>query len=100
MVAQAAIAALPLIEPVARGALQLAQTPVLGWERVESYTRGRKRPHAIVQRTSFTLRAWELAAAGGVGFLIVWGLLVQKAQKEGTVPALPGNLQTIFDFFF
>jgi hypothetical protein len=53
-----------------------------------------------VERSSFTLRAWELAAAGGVGFLIVWGLLVQKAQKEGTVPALPGNLQTIFDFFF
>ena len=66
MVVQAAIAALPLIEPVARGALQLAQTPVLGWERVTSYAKGRKRPVFVVERSSVTVRAWEVAAAAAV----------------------------------
>ena len=81
MVAQAAIAALPLIEPVARGALQLAQTPVLGWERVESFTKGRKHPHVVVQRTGVTVRVWELAALGGIA-LVGFVLLTQKPSEE------------------
>ena len=98
MVAQAAIAALPLIEPVARGALQLAQTPVLGWERVETFTKGRKRPHVVVQRTGVSLRAWELAALGGVAYLFFAVTLFRKAQEEGF--RLPGNLQTVYDWLF
>ena len=84
MVVQAAIAALPLIEPVARGALQLAQTPILGWERVTSYTKGRKRPVSVVERSSFTLRAWEVAVVGGVGLL---GLILLNQTK----PVTPGE---------
>ena len=52
----------------------MANTPVLGWERVESFTKGRKRPKAIVVRHSATLRAWEAAAIGAVAlgaFLIL-----------------------------
>ena len=81
MVVQA-ITALPLIEQAGRGALQLAQTPVLGWERVQSYTKGRKRPVSIVERSSFTLRAWEVAALGFAGVGILWALQAQKAAGE------------------
>ena len=95
MVAQAAIAALPLIEPVARGALQLAQTPILGWERVQTYTKGRKRPVSVVERSSFTLRAWELALGAGIAYFIVAGTVARQRGLE-----LPGNLQDIFEFFF
>ena len=49
---------------MARGALQLAQTPVLGWERVETFTKGRKRPRVVIMRTSASVRAWELAVLG------------------------------------
>ena len=96
----AAIAALPLIEQAGRGALQLAQTPVLGWERVQSYTKGRKRPVVIVERSSVTVRAWELALVGGIAYLLVAGTVLRQAQEQGTAPLLPGNIQTIFDFFF
>lgn len=71
----AAAAAAPLVlafEPLARAGLQLAQTPVLGWERVETWTKGRKRPRSVVQRSSFTLRAWEVAALGVVGAVGYW----------------------------
>ena len=92
--------ALPFLEQAGRGALQLAQTPVLGWERVQSYTKGRKRPVVIVERSSVTVRAWELALVGGIAYLLVAGTVLRQAQEQGTAPLLPGNIQTIFDFFF
>jgi len=58
-----------VVEPLARGAIELAQTPVLGWERVKSYTKGRTRVQNVQERTSFTLRAWEVALLGGVGLV-------------------------------
>ena len=96
----AATLALPFLEQAGRGALQLAQTPVLGWERVQSYTKGRKRPVSIVERSSFTLRAWELALIGGIAYLLVAGTVLRQAQQQGQAPPLPGNLQTVFDAFF
>ena len=92
--------ALPLIEQIGRTGVQLANTPVLGWERVTSRTTGRKRPVSIVERSSFTLRAWELALIGGIAYLLVAGTVLRQAQQQGQAPPLPGNLQTIFDFFF
>ena len=81
-----AIAALPLIEQAGRGALQLAQTPVLGWERVQSYTKGRKRPVSIVERSSVQVHAWELAALGFVGVVVLWALQAQKATATANEP--------------
>ena len=79
-----AIAALPLIEQAGRGALQLAQTPVLGWERVQSYTKGRKRPVSIVERSSVQIHAWELAALGFVGIGYLW--LVEAQKRTAAEP--------------
>jgi len=89
--AAAATLALPFLEQAGRGALQLAQTPVLGWERAKHYTKGRKRPVEIWERSSFTLRAWELVALGVVGVAVVVVLQVQKTISEFEVPS-PFNL--------
>ena len=87
--------ALPLIEPLARGALQLAQTPVLGWERVQTYTKGRKRPVVIVERSSVTVQAWELAAVGGIGLgFLVLDYMKKRAEQpwDWTWVPFPFNL--------
>lgn len=81
MVATAALAAVPLLEPIARGTLQLAQTPIMGWERVKTYTKGRKHPVNILERSSFTLRAWEVGVLG-LGALAIAAVLASRKAKE------------------
>lgn len=85
----AAALAVPLAAQAGAAALQLAQTPVLGWERVETWTRGRKRPRTVIQRSSVSVRAWELAALGvvSVGAYWVW----KESQKEGLGGAVPND---------
>lgn len=75
MVVQAALPAALLAEPALRAGVELARQRVIGWERVETYTKGRKRPHVVTERSAFELQAWELAAIGlvGVAAYVVYG---------------------------
>ena len=87
--APAALLALPAAETaalVARQATELAKQRVIGWERVRSYSKGRKRVQLVTERTSFELQAWELAALGAVGLAAVWLIEVRRALGTTTVP--------------
>jgi hypothetical protein len=82
----AAAAALPFLKAGGEAALQLAQTPVIGWERVETYQKGRRRPRSVVQRTSVQVRAWELGVLAVGGAIALLALTPPGAR---TGPASP-----------
>lgn len=59
---------------LAEGVGRLANTPVIGWERITTYTKGRRNPKSVVEKSTFEVRAWELALLGGIG-LVIWDFL-------------------------
>ena len=75
----AAAASVPVAALLGKGALQLAQTPVIGWQRTVRQLKGKKHPKEVITQHSVSLRAWEVAAAAGVALVGSWILL----NKEG-----------------
>lgn len=78
-------------------AVELAKTDVIGFDRVETYTKGRgKRAREIIERTSFNVKAWEIGLGALVLFVLTGGpdLLLNKA-----LGLAPGKTWTSFDPF-
>ena len=65
---------------LAEGVGRLANTPVMGWERVTTYTKGRRNPKTVVEKSSFEVRAWELALLGFAGIVILSALNPSSGQ--------------------
>jgi len=78
----AAAASLPVAGLLGKGALELAQTPVIGWQRTVRQLKGRKHPKEVVTQHSFSLRAWEVAAAAGVALVGSWILLNRDGLEK------------------
>ena len=76
--------------------VELGKTPVIGWQRTVSYDKGRKNVKHIVEHTSIELRAWELAALGGI---LVIGYAAFGPQTTTNPPAWytwPGLVRGVF----
>jgi len=54
------------LSPDATAVSQLLSQPVIGWERVTTQVKGRKKPKTVTTREAVQVRTWEIATVGAV----------------------------------